>query len=58
MEKENVILNDDELKNVSGGSPIPPYTEHGCARFPRKDVCEQFSDKCYWDAVKKQCLEK
>ena len=50
MEKENVILNDDELKEISGGviPPIPPTNRDKCNDFKTHAKCIQYNG-CKWE---------
>ena len=58
MEKENVILNDDELKDVSGGTPTGWDMQSSCELFNRRDVCEKYGEKCYWHMSSRRCMAK
>ena len=57
MEKENVILNDDELKDVAGGGTAWNNMKV-CNKFPRKDVCEKYGDGCIWHETSQKCIAK
>ena len=50
MEKENVIINDDELKEISGGviPPIPPTNRDKCNDFKTHAKCIQYNG-CKWE---------
>ena len=58
MEKENVIINDDELKDVSGGATTGWDMLSSCRLFNRRDVCEKDGDKCYWNISSGKCMPK
>ena len=53
MEKENVILNDDELKEVSGGitRPISTVYKDPCNDFKTHAQCVQYNS-CKWEINK------
>ena len=49
MEKDKVILSDDELKDVAGGLQCLPLSGPvDCARFDHFKICLEKKQWCYW----------
>ena len=54
MEKNNVILADDELKDVSGGTF--GKSSYDCGSSITRDECIKRKDRCIWDNMR--CVVK
>ena len=51
MENKNVVLSDDELKDVTGGAAASV----DCGMFDTKELCVKQNPKCAW--AKDACVE-
>ena len=52
MENKNVVLSDDELKDVTGGAAM----RIDCGMFDTKELCVKHNPRCSW--VSDSCVEQ
>ena len=55
MEKENKVLTDNELKEVSGGIAI---NNVACQIYNSAKLCSENNNFCFWDIKNKICRNR